>query len=54
MTPWWVRVSRGYRSRQLIRKQSLDTIDVINGDLVRQAVDEGKGVLITPNHSDPS
>ncbi|MDP6057281.1 MAG: 1-acyl-sn-glycerol-3-phosphate acyltransferase, partial [Pirellulaceae bacterium] len=51
MTPWWVRMSRGYRRRQLEQNQSLDSIDVTNGDLVRQAIDNGKGVLITPNHS---
>jgi 1-acyl-sn-glycerol-3-phosphate acyltransferase len=44
-------MSRGYRRRQLERNQSLDSIDVTNGDIVRQALDEGKGVMITPNHS---
>jgi len=29
----------------------LDTIEVLNGEVVRQAVDDGMGVLITPNHS---
>jgi 1-acyl-sn-glycerol-3-phosphate acyltransferase len=51
MTPWWVRASRGYRRRQLEQQQQLDSIDVANGDIVRQAIDDGKGVLITPNHS---
>ena len=51
MTPWWVRASRGYRRRQLERNQSLDSIDVTNGDVLREALDDGKGVLITPNHS---
>jgi len=44
-------MSRGYRRRQLERGQLIDTIDVINGDIVREAVDAGKGVLIAPNHS---
>ena len=51
MTPWWVRMSRGYRRRQLEKKQSLASIDVTDGHFVREALDDGKGVLITPNHS---
>jgi len=51
MTPWWVRASRGYRRRQLERRQLLDAIDVAGGEIVRRAVDDGKGVLIAPNHS---
>lgn len=51
LTPWWVRMSRGYRRRQLQRNQSLKSIEVANGEVVRQAIDDGKGILITPNHS---
>ncbi len=51
LTPWWVRLSRGYRRRQLERLQKLTQIDVVNGDVVRQAIDSGQGVLLAPNHS---
>lgn len=51
LTPWWVRMSRGYRRRQLEQQQLLDSIEVTNGEIVRQAINAGKGVLITPNHS---
>ncbi len=51
MSPWWVRLSRGYRQRQLEKKQRLIDIQVANIDVLREAVAAGQGVLITPNHS---
>jgi 1-acyl-sn-glycerol-3-phosphate acyltransferase len=49
--PLWVRVSRAYRWRQLRVGQQIVEIDCRNADVMKRAVDDGKGVLITPNHS---
>lgn len=51
MTPWCVRWSRAYRWRQLRTRQRIQQIDVVGGEHVQDAVREGCGVLITPNHS---
>jgi 1-acyl-sn-glycerol-3-phosphate acyltransferase len=51
MAPTWVRVSRGYRRRQLSRYQRITSVEVENSDVLRAAVTAGQGVLITPNHS---
>ncbi len=51
LTPWWVRLSRGYRGRQLRRGQRLREIVTQNPDVVTDALAAGKGVLLTPNHS---
>ncbi len=51
LNPIWVRMSRAYRCRQLRVKQQLDEIQCDNIEKVQRLVAEGKGVLITPNHS---
>lgn len=51
MAPWWVRLSRRYRWRQLHRKQQIAALRVENAETLQQLVREGCGVLLTPNHS---
>lgn len=51
LTPWWVRLSRGYRWRQLRDRQRIERIDVQGGEHLKQAATAGQGVLVTPNHS---
>jgi 1-acyl-sn-glycerol-3-phosphate acyltransferase len=51
MTPWMVRLTRYWRLRTLRRQQRLVRIDVQGLEPVRQALQEGAGMLITPNHS---
>jgi len=51
MTPWWVRLCRPLRNRELRRKQQIVQIDVCGEDHLLQARADGAGVLITPNHS---
>ncbi|MEO8496941.1 MAG: 1-acyl-sn-glycerol-3-phosphate acyltransferase [Planctomycetota bacterium] len=51
LTPWWIKISRGYRRRQLRKGQRLVEIEAQNIEVVTEAVAGGKGVLITPNHS---
>jgi 1-acyl-sn-glycerol-3-phosphate acyltransferase len=51
LNPLWVRLCRPLRRNTLFRKQRLVRIDVHGLDHLRRALDEGKGVMITPNHS---
>lgn len=51
MSPFWIRVSRGYRRRQLARDQRIVRVDCDNLDVLQRVVADGSGVLITPNHS---
>ncbi|MEX0819051.1 MAG: lysophospholipid acyltransferase family protein [Pirellulaceae bacterium] len=51
LTPWWVRVSRGYRRRQLQQGQRLVAIEAEGMERVTDAIAAGQGVLITPNHA---
>ena len=51
LTPWWIRLSRSYRRRQLAKHQRIGEIAADNIDIVRSALSRGNGVLITPNHS---
>ena len=51
MTPWWVRLSRGYRWRKFQRAQQIEAVEVHGGDHVQQAIGSGAGVMICPNHS---
>lgn len=48
---FWVRFWRGTRRRTQIRKQRVLDIEVRGLEHVRQALDDGCGVLITPNHA---
>ena len=51
LTPWWIRLSRGYRRRLLTSKQRIREISATNIDIVQSQLASGHGVLITPNHS---
>src|SRR5262249_42593425 len=51
LTPWWVRLWQPARRRTLLHKQKMVRIEVEGAEHVRQALAEGAGVLITPNHS---
>lgn len=51
LTPWWVKLSRKFRRRQLSKGQRLVEIDTQNIAAVTDAVADNKGVLITPNHA---
>ncbi|MAR13091.1 MAG: glycerol acyltransferase [Blastopirellula sp.] len=47
----WVKWSRGYRRRKLLKHQQLTSITCENSDVLRDAVASGHGVLLAPNHS---
>jgi 1-acyl-sn-glycerol-3-phosphate acyltransferase len=51
MTPWLVRLWRPLINRELRRGQKIVEIDVGGLAHVQQALAEGAGVLVTPNHS---
>jgi 1-acyl-sn-glycerol-3-phosphate acyltransferase len=51
LAPWLVRLWRPLRRRTLRHTQRLTPIEVRGAEPVRKALDEGAGVLITPNHS---
>jgi 1-acyl-sn-glycerol-3-phosphate acyltransferase len=51
LSPWWIRVCRPLRNRTLRRGQRLTRIETQGLDLLRRALDDNAGVLITPNHS---
>jgi 1-acyl-sn-glycerol-3-phosphate acyltransferase len=51
LSPAWVRFWRPFRKRQQVRTQRLMEVDVRGLDHLRAALDSGRGVMITPNHS---
>src|SRR6516225_2264430 len=51
LTPWLVRLWGPLRRRTLLRKLRLVLRAVENVAPVRQAIADGAGVLLTPNHS---
>lgn len=51
LSPFWVRVWRPVRKYYQLRVQRLLEIDVRGLEHLRQALDAGSGVMITPNHS---
>ena len=50
MTPWLVRWMRPLIQRDL-KRQRIDHLDIQGLDHLRKAIDDGAGILITPNHS---
>ncbi len=50
MTPWWVRLSVRFRRRQ-VRQLQVQSIEVQGLDRLREVLNDGRGVMITPNHS---
>lgn len=51
LSPTWVRLLKPFRSHLIHRVQKLRGIDVVGIEHLKAAVDAGKGVLVTPNHS---
>ncbi len=50
LNPGWVNFWRPFRRREQRRKHRLVDVEVQNIDPVREALSQGMGVLITPNH----
>jgi 1-acyl-sn-glycerol-3-phosphate acyltransferase len=51
LSPWWIRIFRPLRRRTLRRDQRLTRIEMQGQELVLNALREGAGVLIAPNHA---
>jgi hypothetical protein len=51
LSPAWIRFWRPFRTRRRVRQQRLVDVQVRGLEHVRDAVADGHGVLITPNHS---
>jgi 1-acyl-sn-glycerol-3-phosphate acyltransferase len=51
MSPGWIRFWRPFRKRTQLKKHRLLEIEIRGLEHVRDAVDQGQGVLITPNHA---
>ena len=51
MTPWLVRLWRPLINRELRRGQRIVELDVDGTEHVQQALADGAGVMVTPNHS---
>jgi 1-acyl-sn-glycerol-3-phosphate acyltransferase len=51
LSPAWIRFWRPFRRRHRLRKQRLLEVEVRGAEHVRQALGQGHGVLITPNHA---
>ncbi len=51
LSPTWVKMTRRYRWRKLRKLQRLVGVETKGIEYVRDAIDAGHGVLITPNHS---
>ncbi len=51
LSPLWVRLTRGYRRREIRRKQQIEAINLVDGQRLTDLIRDGHGVLICPNHS---
>ena len=51
LSPGLVRATRGYRRWQLRSRQQIRQITLEGGEYLRQELDAGHGVLLTPNHA---
>ena len=51
LSRFWIRVGRPLRKRTQYREQQLMEVEVHGREHLRQAVDAGSGIMITPNHS---
>jgi len=51
MSPRLVRFTRGYRRWRLRSEQKIRDVRVSGGEHLRHALDQGHGVLLTPNHA---
>lgn len=50
LSPWLTQLTAFFRRRKARQECQLTTIDIQRAEIVRQAVADGQGVLITPNH----
>lgn len=51
MTPWLVKLMRPMINRTLTQGQRITQIDVQGSESIQRAIADGRGVLVTPNHS---
>lgn len=51
LSPRVVRLTRGYRRWRLRSEQRIDSVTVSGHHHVRQVLDDGHGILLTPNHA---
>jgi 1-acyl-sn-glycerol-3-phosphate acyltransferase len=51
LSPFWIRVIRPVRIRRQRRREALHAVTVEGLVHVRQALEQGHGILITPNHA---
>jgi 1-acyl-sn-glycerol-3-phosphate acyltransferase len=51
LSPFWIRVIRPLRIRRQRRREGLHAVTVEGLEHVQQAVAQGQGILITPNHA---
>jgi 1-acyl-sn-glycerol-3-phosphate acyltransferase len=51
MTPWLARLWRPWINRDLSRGQRIVELDIAGVEHVKRALQDGAGVLVTPNHS---
>jgi 1-acyl-sn-glycerol-3-phosphate acyltransferase len=51
LSPFWVRLTRPARRRRLRREQKLVAIELRGVERLRALLDQGAGVLLTPNHA---
>lgn len=51
LSPRWIRVWRPLTTREQHKKHHLERIELVGLEHVREALAQGQGVLITPNHS---
>jgi 1-acyl-sn-glycerol-3-phosphate acyltransferase len=50
LRPFWVRLSRGLRLRKRLRKIRVTHLELRGLENLRPLVDQGAGILLTPNH----
>jgi len=51
LTPWLVRLCRPLHTHYRVRTHKLDEVEIRGLEHLQTAIDEGAGILITPNHS---
>lgn len=51
LSPFWIRIIRPLRLRRQRRREGLHAVTVEGLEHVRRAVEQGHGILITPNHA---
>ncbi len=51
LSPWMVRRTNGLRKRLTRRTHNVTDVHVHHGEVLREALESGRGVMIAPNHS---